>query len=96
MGKSYYTLRGEVYVEDSDGPATYREDRPRTARKISEAQARDMLNRAAMENDERFEARERAAARERENVAAGAAQKRQALADWLAEAGAPPEVIEAL
>lgn len=93
---NYYLHKGEVYAEDGDGPATYSEARPRNARRITEAQARDHFNRVEAENEADHEARQEQAQRDRDDAAAEAAQKRQALADWLAESGAPPEVATAL
>lgn len=90
----FYMLAGEVYKED---PANgYSEGRPRNARRITAAQARDHLNRVTAENDAAFEARQERLERDRAKAAAEAAERRQVLADWLAESGAPPEVQAAV
>lgn len=98
---NFYVHKGEVYVEDAGtdvggAQVSYSESRPRNARKVSGDEVRDLVNRTVQENEAKFEARQETAAQARADAAAEAAAKRQALADWLAEAGAPSEVIDAL
>lgn len=88
----YYKKGGEVYRED-DG---YSENRPRGARQITETEARSFEREVAARNEADFEARQEQLERDRARAAAEADQKREVLSAWLAEAGAPPEVLDAL
>lgn len=97
QGKDGTLYREAVYTDEAGDPvATVSTDRPRNAKAISAEVYRSEMHRLAAENDMALEEAKARRQAEADQAAAGAAESRQMLSDWLAEAGAPSDLVESV